>query len=146
MADFWRDKTLSQMSDSEWESLCDGCARCCMIKLEDEDTAEVHYTAIVCDLLDQQACRCTQYPKRHALIPDCVQLTPARATEFSWLPTTCAYRTLAEGRELAWWHPLVSGDRATVHQADISVRGKVVAHSRVHEDQEMEMIVNWVEQ
>lgn len=146
MSEFWREKALMQMTDREWESLCDGCARCCMIKLEDEDTSEVHYTAVVCDLLDQEACRCTRYPQRHRLVPDCVVLTPSRAAEFSWLPTTCAYRTLAEGRPLAWWHPLVSGDPATVQQAGISVQGKVVAQSSVHEDEQMDMIITWVEQ
>lgn len=146
MADFWREKSLQQLSEAEWEALCDGCARCCMIKLQDEDSAEVHYTAMVCDLLDAEACRCTRYPQRHELVADCVVLTPQRASEFHWLPTTCAYRTLAEGRALQWWHPLVSGDADTVHEAGISVRGKVVAESAVHADEHEAMIVTWVEQ
>ncbi len=146
MTDFWKEKSLQEMTDGEWESLCDGCARCCMIKLEDEETSEVHYTAVVCDLLDLDECRCTRYPQRHELVPDCVVLTPARALDFSWLPLTCAYRTLAEGRDLAWWHPLVSGQPETVHEAGISVRDKVVPAAAVHEEQQQDMIVTWVEQ
>jgi uncharacterized cysteine cluster protein YcgN (CxxCxxCC family) len=146
MAEFWREKTLQQMSQAEWEALCDGCARCCMIKLQDDDTDEVHYTALVCDLLDIEACRCTRYPERHALVPDCVVLTPQRAKDFHWLPRSCAYRSLAEGRDLAWWHPLVSGSADTVHEAGISVRGKVMPEAAVHADEQESMIINWVEQ
>lgn len=146
MAEFWREISLQEMSDEQWEALCDGCARCCMIKLQDEDTEQVHYTAMVCDLLDVEACRCSRYPQRHELVADCVVLTPQRASDFHWLPTTCAYRTLAEGRPLAWWHPLVSGRAESVHEADISVRGKVVPESAVHSDEQESMIVTWVEQ
>ena len=146
MAEFWQEKTLQRMSQAEWEALCDGCARCCMIKLQDDETDEVHYTALVCDLLDVEGCRCTRYPERHTLVPDCVVLTPKRAKDFQWLPRSCAYRTLAEGRELAWWHPLVSGSTDTVHQAGISVQGKVMPETAVHVDEQEAMIVNWVEQ
>ena len=145
MTAFWETKTLGEMSNDEWESLCDGCARCCMIKLQDDETEEVHYTAIVCDLLNQTSCECTAYPRRHALVPNCVVLTPERASEFHWLPKSCAYRTLAEGRPLAWWHPLVSGSAETVHRAEISVQGKVIAESEVDEDDEQDMIIRWVE-
>ena len=145
MSAFWETKTLEEMSDEEWESLCDGCARCCMIKLQDDETEEVHYTALVCDLLDQDACQCTAYPKRHELVANCVVLTPERASEFHWLPTSCAYRTLAEGRPLAWWHPLVSGSAQSVHQAEISVQGKVIAQSEVNEQAEQDMVIRWVE-
>ena len=100
MTQFWQAKTLAELTDTEWESLCDGCARCCMVKLQDEDTDEVVYTSIVCDLLDQQACRCTRYPERHALVTDCVELSVAKVSEFHWLPKSCAYRTIAEGRDL----------------------------------------------
>ncbi len=143
---FWQSKSLQQMNDEEWESLCDGCARCCMIKLEDESTRQVHYTAMVCELLEQQSCRCTRYPQRHQLVPDCVVLTPRRTEDFHWLPRTCAYRTLAEGRPLAWWHPLVSGRAETVHEAGISVAGKVVSAADVHEEDHEDMIITWVEQ
>ena len=146
MAEFWQRKSLAQMNESEWESLCDGCARCCMIKLQDEETDEVHYTALVCDLLDIETCRCSRYPQRHELVPDCVELTAQTAATFGWLPVTCAYRTLAEGRPLPDWHPLVSGDPDSVHQAGISVRGKVVPQAAVHSDEQDTMVVSWVEQ
>ena len=144
--EFWRSKSLSAMTDEEWELLCDGCARCCMIKLQDEDSERVHYTAVVCGLLDTDNCKCTRYPLRHRLVPDCVVLTPERAVQFQWLPATCAYRTLAEGRELPYWHPLISGSKDSVHEAQISVRGKVVSETDVHVDEHQSMLVSWVEQ
>lgn len=143
---FWETKTLAQLTEQEWESLCDGCARCCMIKLQDEDTQEVHYTAAVCDLLDLERCTCTQYPRRHALVADCVVLTPQAALDFSWLPTTCAYRRVAEGKPLMDWHPLLSGNSETVHEAGISVRDKVVHEGTVHEEELETMVINWVQQ
>ena len=141
---FWRVKTLSEMSEPEWESLCDGCARCCLVKLEDEDTAKIHYTDIGCTLLDARDCRCRDYPNRQAKVSDCVKLTPKAVSELSWLPVTCAYRRLSEGRGLAWWHPLVSGRRETVEEAGISVKGRVFA-SEDDLDQERwpERIVRW---
>ena len=141
---FWREKSLAEMDSREWESLCDGCARCCMIKLEDEDTSEVHYTSLVCDLLDLDACRCTRYPQRHELVPDCIEFDADLAETLNWLPDTCAYRRLAEGLDLADWHPLVSGRRETVHEAGISVRGKVVPQSSVPEDEHTEHVIVWV--
>jgi uncharacterized cysteine cluster protein YcgN (CxxCxxCC family) len=122
---FWRAKTLAEMSRSEWESLCDGCGRCCLVKLEDEDTAEVHYTDVACTLLDAQACRCRDYRRRQSKVADCVRLTPETVQALRWLPPTCAYRLVGEGRDLSWWHPLVSGDRASVHAAGVSVQGRV---------------------
>ncbi|RPG24987.1 MAG: YcgN family cysteine cluster protein [Gammaproteobacteria bacterium TMED92] len=145
MKEFWKAKSLQQLSEAEWESLCDGCARCCMVKLQDEDTDEVVYTSIVCDLLDQQRCRCTRYPQRHELVADCVELSVEKIAEFHWLPKSCAYRTIAEGRDLAWWHPLVSGDAETVFTAGIAVRGKVMAEADVPLGHEEDMIVHWVE-
>ncbi|MCB1686198.1 MAG: YcgN family cysteine cluster protein [Pseudomonadales bacterium] len=142
---FWHEKSLAQMSDQEWESLCDGCARCCMIKLEDESDGSVHYTALVCELLDEQKCRCTRYPRRHELVPDCIQLTPDLAGQLRWLPTSCAYRRLAEGKDLLPWHPLVSGDPESVHQAGISVRDRVIPVHWVHEEELEDHIVNWIE-
>jgi uncharacterized cysteine cluster protein YcgN (CxxCxxCC family) len=122
---FWKTKTLEEMSPAEWESLCDGCARCCLVKLEDEDTAEIAYTDVGCTLLDERSCRCRDYANRQDKVSDCVRLTPQSVRSLTWLPPTCAYRLLAEGKDLYWWHPLVSRDPATVHAAGISVRGRV---------------------
>ncbi len=111
------------MTPQEWESLCDGCGRCCLIKLEDEDTGSIVLTKLTCALLDNGACRCSDYENRHAKMDDCIGLTPEKVRLISWLPATCGYRRVAEGRSLAWWHPLISGDPETVHQAGVSVRG-----------------------
>ena len=119
---FWRVKALEDMSPGEWESLCDGCGRCCLNKLEDEDTGEIHLTRLACALLDITTCRCSDYANRKSLMPDCIQIDPAKARSLPWLPSTCGYRLVAEGKDLAWWHPLVSGTEATVHEAGISVR------------------------
>ena len=140
---YWRTKTLEEMTRTEWEALCDGCARCCLLKLEDEDTGEIAYTDIACRLLDTGTCRCTRYRQRLRLVPECVDLTPEQVRKVGWLPSTCAYRLLAEGRDLAWWHPLVSGDPETVHKAGISVRGRVVPERRG--DDPEERIVTWPE-
>lgn len=131
---FWETKTLEEMSEAEWERLCDGCARCCQIKLEDVDSGELFYTNVVCRYLDATACRCTQYDRRSLLVPDCVKVTPQVARQ-SWLPETCAYRLLAEAKPLPEWHPLISGDRDTVHRAGASVRGRVVSEEFVHPDE-----------
>jgi len=128
---FWKRKTLDAMSAQEWESLCDGCGRCCLIKLEDEDTGDIVHTRAACALLDIGACRCSAYATRHAKMPDCVALTPEGARTLDWMPRTCAYRLVAKGEDLAWWHPLVSGSADTVHEAGISVRGFAVSEKRV---------------
>ena len=123
---FWKTKTLAEMTTAEWESLCDGCGRCCLNKLRHEDTEEISYTNVSCRLLDGATCTCTNYTHRQEIIPDCVSLTPQNLTEIDWLPPSCAYRRLSEGKPLSWWHPLVSGDPETVHQAGMSVRGRAI--------------------
>jgi uncharacterized cysteine cluster protein YcgN (CxxCxxCC family) len=124
---FWKTKTLEEMSAAEWESLCDGCGKCCLSKLEDEDTGEIYFTSVGCRLFDAETCRCADYRNRLALVSDCVGLTPQNVRTISWLPGTCAYRLVAEGRDLFPWHPLISGDPDSVHRAGISMRGRVTA-------------------
>lgn len=126
-ARWWETTPLDRMSRDQWEALCDGCGKCCLSKLEDEDTGEIYWTTVGCRLLDAGLCRCRDYANRLSLVSDCVKLTPANVRTIPWLPETCGYRLVMEGRELAWWHPLVSGRAETVHEAGISVRGKVTA-------------------
>lgn len=127
---FWKTKTLDEMSRDEWESVCDGCGRCCLHKLRDEDTEVLSFTNVACRLLDLRSCRCSHYERRRDKVPDCVSLTPETLRQIDWLPPTCAYRRLEEGRDLLWWHPLVSGDPGSVHEAGISVRGRAVDERR----------------
>ncbi len=124
---FWKTKTLEEMTQPEWELICDGCGKCCLAKLEDEDTGEIHWTSVGCRLFNQATCRCTDYAHRLEKVADCVGLTPSNVRTISWLPASCAYRRLAEGKDLLWWHPLVSGSTDTVHEAGISVRGRITA-------------------
>ena len=124
---FWKRKSLSAMTRSEWESLCDGCGRCCLHKIRDEDTEEIHFTNVACRLLDTQGCGCRDYPNRRDHVPDCVQLKAKMLPALDWLPPTCAYHLLARGQDLPDWHPLVSGDPESVHRAGISVRGRAVS-------------------
>jgi uncharacterized cysteine cluster protein YcgN (CxxCxxCC family) len=131
---FWKTKSLAEMTKVEWESLCDGCGRCCLEKLEDEDTGQIYYTSVACQFLDLYRCRCTVYEKRTHLEPDCLWLTPENVKQIDWMPVTCAYRRLAEGKDLEWWHPLVSGNADTVHEAGISVRGKALSGKHVNTD------------
>lgn len=133
-APFWRTKQLEEMTPSEWESICDGCGRCCLNKLEDEDTGQIHVTRLSCALLDLGTCQCSDYANRQKLMPDCVAIDAHKARTLAWLPPTCGYRVLAEGGELAWWHPLVSGSPDTVHEAGISVRGWARSEKRVKLD------------
>lgn len=128
---FWRRKTLDAMNAEEWESLCDGCARCCLLKVEDEDTGQIFLTRLACRLLDHGQCRCKDYANRFASMPDCVAIDAGKVRRLEWLPETCAYRLLDEGKDLYWWHPLVSGDAETVHEAGISVRGWATSEARV---------------
>ncbi len=132
-AAFWREKTLQQMSAEEWESLCDGCGKCCLHKLEDEDSGELLLTSVACAYLDCDACRCTVYPERKSYVPECLTLRPEHLDELRWLPASCAYRLLYEGSDLPSWHPLVSGSRESVHANQISVRNKVISETEVDE-------------
>ena len=142
-APFWR-KPLEELTRTEWEALCDGCGRCCLVKLEDEDTGKIHFTDIACTLFDSGACRCRDYPRRQRRVSDCVKLTPETVAATPWLPPTCAYRLRLEGRDLPDWHPLVTGDPDSVHAAGVSARGKVAAfEDDVALDDYPDYIVAW---
>ena len=141
---YWETKPLEALSPKEWESLCDGCGRCCLVKLEDEDTGKIHFTDVACRLFDAESCRCSDYPHRRRKVKDCLKLTPELVRSLTWLPPTCAYRLRAEGRPLRWWHPLVSGSAETVHQAGVSVRGRVAAsETEIGLDDYPDHIVAW---
>ena len=144
-APFWQTKSLEEMTPDEWEALCDGCGQCCLLKLEDEDTGEIAVTRLACKLLDIGACRCSKYENRHDYVGDCVRLTPEAVRSLNWLPETCAYRLIGEGRELPWWHPLVSGTDETVHEAGISVRSTAISETKVPEHRQPAYIVGWIE-
>ncbi|HEX8570929.1 MAG TPA: YcgN family cysteine cluster protein [Caulobacteraceae bacterium] len=126
---FWETKPLAAMNAREWESLCDGCGLCCLIRFEDEDTGEIIPTRVSCQLLDADACRCKDYANRKATVPDCIKLTPDNIDDLMWMPRSCAYRRLHEGRPLPAWHPLLTGDPESVHAAGVSVRGQVVSEA-----------------
>lgn len=129
---FWRTTPLDRMNRTQWESLCDGCGRCCLQKFQTGKSGKVTYTWVSCYLLDTWECRCTDYGNRSRLVPDCLQLTPQLIPRLRWLPSSCAYRRLSEGKDLETWHPLVSGDPASVHRAGISVRGKAISEIYIH--------------
>ena len=141
---FWQTTSLEKMTDEQWESLCDHCARCCLQKLEDEETSKVYYTDIVCRYLDQPTCQCTEYTNRRTLVPTCFKVTPEGLKVWDWLPPTCAYRLLAEGQDLPEWHPLIQGDREAMKQAGIPVSGRVVSEEFVHPDEWEERVIFWV--
>ncbi len=140
---FWKERKLEALSQEEWESLCDGCGKCCLLKLMDDKSKVVYYTNIVCRYFDLETCHCMDYEKRHELVPDCVFLTPKNVLEFSWLPESCAYRQVANGKDLAWWHPLISGDAKSVAMAGISIKGKVINEEDIDDVDLEDMVVNW---
>ncbi len=127
---FWRLKSLGELTQEEWESLCDGCGKCCLHKIEYEDTKQLCYTNVACKLLDLKTCQCSRYEERQRFVPDCVQLSPENVASLAWMPSTCAYRLLAEGKDLYDWHPLVSGDPDSVHRAGQSVLGRCVPEKK----------------
>jgi uncharacterized protein len=131
---FWQTKTLVQMTPKEWESLCDGCGKCCLNKIEFEDTGEIAFTNVACKLLDLHSCQCSNYANRKKFVPDCVKLSPRTIKSVAWLPATCAYRLIGEGKDLFDWHPLVSGDAETVHAAGISMRGRAIPETLLSPD------------
>ncbi len=141
---FWRAKPMAELSAQEWESLCDGCGKCCTIKLQDEDTDEILFTDVVCHLLDTHSCRCSRYADRSRLVPDCVKVTPDNIAALGFMPSTCAYRLIAEGKDLFDWHPLVSGKRDSVHRAGMSVRYRVISEEEIVEEELTAHIVDCV--
>lgn len=140
---FWKTIPLTEMSEAQWESLCDGCGKCCLISIEDEDTGEIHLTDVACKLFDGTTCRCSDYSNRAKRVKDCVKLTPDNVGDLTWMPKTCAYRLIHEGRDLYWWHPLVSGDPESVHRANASVRGKTLPEGRLRLRHLVQRITKW---
>lgn len=133
---FWDRKSLKKMNPKEWEALCDGCGKCCLNKLEDEDSGEVALTCIACRLLDDETCLCAQYDIRHQFVPECIVMTPQNIDEHAyWMPATCAYRLLWEGKPLYPWHPLISGNAQSVHDANVSVQDRTLSEFDIPEDE-----------
>lgn len=141
---FWEHKSLDEMNREEWEALCDGCGRCCLLKIEDQDSCELFYTNVICEYHDNEKGCCTHYRDRSLLVPDCIKVTPEVARMEKWLPDSCAYRLLAEGRPLFDWHPLISGNKDSVYKAGMSVRDKVISEQYVHPDELPEHLVHWL--
>ena len=139
---FWQSVKLADMTAAQWEAVCDGCAKCCLVKLQDEDSGEIVFTDIVCNLLDQQSCRCTHYEERTKLVPDCVKLSKENLDKIDFMPPSCAYRLLHEGKDLPQWHPLVSGRADSVVEAEMSVKGRVIAEMAFDGDSE-DRVVDW---
>jgi uncharacterized cysteine cluster protein YcgN (CxxCxxCC family) len=132
---FWEKYPMNRLSQAEWEALCDGCGKCCLNKLEDDETGEVALTRIACRLLDDSTCLCGQYATRHQFVPECIVLTPANMDKNAyWMPETCAYKLLWQGKRLYDWHPLISGDPQSVHDAGVSVQGITIPEFEVPEE------------
>jgi hypothetical protein len=142
---FWEQKALDELSDQEWESLCDGCGKCCLVKLEDEEDLQVYYTNVACQYLDLKTCRCKDYDKRLSLVPDCISLKPHMLEEFTWLPASCAYRLVAQGQELPAYHPLLSGSAKSMIKAKASVKGRIISECRVKPDDLEDHVITWVD-
>jgi len=144
---FWQTTPLEELSREQWESLCDGCARCCLNKLEDIDTTAILYTNVACALLNEETCQCTHYEERRQHVPDCLVLKPEdlKPETMRWFPSTCAYRLLAEGKDLPDWHPLISGDRNSTIAAGIAVKGRIISEKNVAEDDLQDHVIEWVE-
>ncbi len=140
---FWQTKTLHEMTDAEWESLCDNCGKCCLNKLEDEKTGEIHFTSAACRLLDLKTCRCTRYAERTRLVPRCLDVRKLDPEAYHWLPSTCAYRLLSESEDLPTWHPLVSGRRETVQRAGVSISSYAVNENQVRRLEDH--IIRWLD-
>lgn len=140
---FWKTKKLGEMTTEEWESLCDRCGKCCLIKLEDEDTREVHFTSVVCRYIDLKTCRCTRYGERTRLVPQCLDLKQHDFAEFNWLPSTCAYRLLSDGEDLPAWHPLLTGNGKSVEKAGISIKSYAMKETEI--DRPEEHIIRWLD-
>lgn len=140
---FWKTKTLEEMTRKEWESLCDGCAKCCIVKFEDEETGALAYTNLHCRLLDGNTCQCSDYKNRKKYVPDCVKLTPESVAAVDWLPDSCAYRLVQDGKDLPDWHHLVCGDRNRIHEEGHSVRGRTISEEGISEEDQEDYIVDW---
>jgi uncharacterized cysteine cluster protein YcgN (CxxCxxCC family) len=140
---FWKTKTLQEMTQPEWESLCDGCAKCCLVKLEDEDTKELFFTSLHCKLLDGKTCQCSDYPNRKKYVPVCVKLTPEIVATVDWLPESCAYRLVHEGKDLHDWHHLISGDRQEVHRRGYSAKGKTRTEEGIADEDAIDYVIDW---
>lgn len=145
MSDWWQNTSLAELDEQQWEALCDGCAKCCLHKLEDEENGEIFYTKVRCRYLQEESCRCSDYPQRSVIVPSCIRLERSNVAQLDWLPSTCAYRLRAQDQPLPEWHYLVSGDRNAVHRAGVSIRGRAISDEYVHPDGFDEHIVTWVE-
>jgi len=140
---FWETKSLEEMTPGEWESLCDGCGLCCLIRFEDEDTGEIIPTRVHCKLFDSESCACSNYADRKRHVPDCIKLTPQNVDTLKWMPLSCAYRRVNEGRGLADWHPLISGDAESVHRAGVSIRGETVSEETLADPDDAIQYAAW---
>lgn len=140
---FWKTTPLDKMDRDQWESLCDGCGKCCLLKLEDEDTGDIAYTRIHCKLLDSKTCQCSDYANRKSKVEDCVKLTPAGLEEINWMPKSCAYRLIRDGKDLPDWHHLICGDKERIHAEGQSIKGRTVSEETVFDEDQIDWIIDW---